>query len=61
MVAAMEHPSREWLGELIGNLYQTPTEVVITFISPAQGALFAPLASGFVQSEPFIFFFLVPD
>ena len=28
--------------------------------SPAQGAMFAPLALQFVQSEPFIYFFL-PD
>lgn len=58
MIAVKEQSFRERLGESIAKLYLSFR--LITLISPAQGALFAPLALQFVQSEPFIFFF-VPD
>lgn len=54
MIAVKEQSFRERLGESIISVF--PTVVVITLISPAQGALFAPLALQFVQSDPFILF-----
>jgi hypothetical protein len=58
MVASMDQPSREWLGALIKklDLGSRPIEVAMVFISPAQGAVFAPLALKFVQSRAPIFF-----
>ena len=48
MIAQAGHHSREWLGELIEKSYlgfpRTPTEAVMILFSPAQGAVFAPLA-----------------
>jgi hypothetical protein len=42
----------EWLGELIEKSYLgSPAEAVMMLISPAQGAVFAPLAPKFVQAE----------
>ena len=38
------------------NCIWTPIDAAIMLISPAQGAVFAPLALQFVQSEPFICF-----
>ena len=52
MVAQTDQPFGEWLGELIENLcYGVLTEVGIMAISPAQGAMFAPLALKLVQSD----------
>ena len=58
MIALTEHPSTELQGELIEKLHlRHPTEVGIIFVSPAQGAVFAPLALKFVQvGHPFFFF-----
>ena len=57
MIALTGHHSREWLGALIKKLYLgSPTEVAMMLISPAQGAVFAPLILKFVQAD-FLFFF----
>ena len=55
MVAPTDQPSRERLGESINKL---ATEVAIMFISPAQGAVFAPLALKFVKRT---FHLFIPD
>jgi hypothetical protein len=56
MVAQTDQPFREWLGVLIEDFYLgVPTEVGIIAISPAQGAMFAPLALKLVQSNSSIF------
>lgn len=57
MVASTDQPSRERLGALI--VSGAPVEVVITFISPAQGAVFAPLALKFVK--PTLLHLFIPD
>ena len=45
MIALAGHRSREWLGELIEKSYLgSATEAAVMLISPAQGAVFAPLA-----------------
>ena len=57
MVAQTDQPFREWLGVLIEEFYLgVPTEVGIMTISPAQGAMFAPLALKLVQSNFSIFY-----
>jgi hypothetical protein len=57
MIALTGHHSVEWLGELTEKSYLgSPTEAAMMLISPAQGAVFAPLALKFVQAErPFFF------
>ena len=58
IVALTGHHSREWPGELIEKLYLgSPTEASLMLVtSPAQGAVFAPLALKFVQAGHLFFF-----
>jgi hypothetical protein len=52
-------PSRERLGALIKEIgSEVPIEVAMMFISPAQGAVFAPLALKFVKRSVNLF---IPD
>jgi hypothetical protein len=60
MIALTGHHSREWPGELIEKSYLgslTRADAAMMLISPAQGAVFAPLALKFVQAERLLFFF----
>jgi hypothetical protein len=59
MVASTDQPSREGLGALIKKLDSgVLIEVAIMFISPAQGAVFAPLALKCVKRTLHLF---IPD
>jgi hypothetical protein len=59
MVASTDQPSRERLGALIRKFKSgVPIKVAMVFISPAQGAVFAPLALKFVKRTLNLF---IPD
>ena len=59
MVASMGQPSRERLGALISKLdLGSRLRLLMTLISPAQGAVFAPLALKFVK---WTLHLLIPD
>jgi hypothetical protein len=59
MVASTGQHSRERLGALIRKFESgVPIEVAMIFLSPAQGALFAPLALKFVKRTLTLF---IPD
>jgi hypothetical protein len=56
MIALTGHHSREWQGELIEKSYLgSLTEAAMMLISPAQGAVFAPLALKFVKRTLHLF------
>jgi hypothetical protein len=52
MIALKDQRFRAWLGEYLEFLDDVLTEVCRILISPAQGAMFAPLALKFVLSRP---------
>jgi len=61
MIALTGRHSREWLGKLIEKSYPGfPAEAALMIVSPAQGAVFAPLALKFVQAGR-LFIFFIPD
>lgn len=60
MIALTGHHPREWLGGLIEKSYLgSLTEAAMMLISPAQGAVFAPLARKFVKGNLHFFSFLI--
>jgi hypothetical protein len=58
MIASTDRLSREWPGTLIKILEWVLMENRMMFISPAQGAVFAPLALKFVKWTLHLF---IPD